>query len=94
MIKNFCLITEHQDIEGLQRMHSYSPPPEIFDEKIDFQTVRPGSWKSDASSSVFMNLKSGRQNNCYSKNAEGIRDGLAEYFYGTGSVPWQCGLLV
>ena len=68
--------------------------PEIFDEKIDFQTVRPGSWKSDASSSVFMNLKSGRQNNCYSKNAEGIRDGLAEYFYGTGSVPWQWGLLV
>ena len=61
MIKNFCLITEHQDIEGLQRMHSYSHPPEIFDEKIDFQTVRPGSWRSDASSSVFMSLKSGRQ---------------------------------
>ena len=25
-------------------------PPEIFDEEIDFQTVRPGSWRSDASS--------------------------------------------
>ena len=36
------------------------PPPEIFDEKIDFQTVRPGSWRSDASSSVFMSLKSDR----------------------------------
>ena len=69
-------------------------PTEIYEEEIDFQIVRPGSWKSDASSSVFMNLKSGRQSNCYSKNAEGIRDGLAEYFYGTGSVPWQWGLVV
>ena len=24
MIKNFCLVTEHQDIEGLQRMHLVS----------------------------------------------------------------------
>ena len=41
-----------------------------------------------------MSLKSGRQNNRYSKNAEKIRDGLAEYFYGPGAVPWQWGLLV
>ena len=38
---------------------SYSPP-EIFNEEIDFQTVRPGSWRTDASSNVFMSLQSGR----------------------------------
>ena len=69
-------------------------PPEIFDEETDFQTVHPGSWRSDASSNVFMSLKSDRKNNRYSKNAEEIRDGLAEYFYGPGAVPWQWGLLV
>ena len=72
---------------------SYSSPPEIFDEEIDFQAVRPGSWRSDASSSVFMSLQSARQNNCHSQNAEEIRDGLAEYFYGPSAVPWQWGLL-
>ena len=41
-----------------------------------------------------MSLKSGRQNNRYSKNAEEIQEGLAEYFYGLGTVPWQWGLLV
>ena len=41
-----------------------------------------------------MSLKSGRQNNRYSKNAEKIGDGLAEYLYGPGAVPWQWGLLV
>ena len=71
---------------------SYSSP-EIFDEEINFQIVRPGSWRSDASSSVFMSLQSGRQNNRCSKNAEEIRDGLVEYFYGPGAVPWQWGLL-
>ena len=34
----------------------------------------------DASSNVFMNFQCGKQNNCYSKNAEEIRDGLAYYF--------------
>ena len=63
----------------------YSPPG-IFDGEINFQTVRPASWRSDASSSVFMSLESGRQNNRYSKNAEEIRYGLAEYFYGPGAV--------
>ena len=29
--------------------NSYSPP-EISEEEIDFQTVRPGSWRSDPSS--------------------------------------------
>ena len=69
-------------------------PPEIFDEEIDTKTVRPGSWRSDASSIAFMTLKSGRQNNRYSKNAEEIRDGLAKYFYGPGAAPWPLGLLV
>ena len=49
-------------------------PPEIFDEEINFQTLRPGSWRNGASSSVFMSLKSGRQNNRCSKNAEEVRD--------------------
>ena len=43
---------------------------------------------------VFMSLQSGIQNNCYSKNAEDIQDGLPEYFYGQRAVPWQWGLLV
>ena len=72
--------------------YSYSPP-EIFDEEIDFQTVRPASWRNDASSSLFMSLQSVRQHNRCSKNAEEIRYGLAEYFYEPGAVPWQWGLL-
>ena len=77
---------------GTKSHNSYSPP-EIFDEEIDFQTLHPGSWKNDASSSVFMSLQSGIQNNCYSKNAEYIQDGLPEYFYGLRAVPWQWGSL-
>ena len=50
--------------------------------------------RSDASSNMFMSLKSGRQNNRSSKNAEEMQDGLAEYFYGPWAVSWQWGLLV
>ena len=48
--------------------------PKPFADEIDFQTVRPESWRSDASSNVFMSLKRGRQNNRCSKNAEEIRN--------------------
>ena len=80
-----CHIAQYVENKVLQFINLL----DIFDEEIDFQTVRPRSWRSDTSSSVFMSLKSGRQNNRYSKNAEEIRDGLAEYFYGPGAVPWQ-----
>ena len=73
------------------KSHNSYSPSEIFDEDIDFQTVSPGSWRSDASSNAFMSLQSDRQNNRYSKNTEKKRDGLAEYFYGPGAVPWQWG---
>ena len=75
------------------KVPQFIQPPRNFDEEIDFQTLHPGSWRSDASSSVFMSLQSGIQNNCYSKNAEDIQDGLPEYFYGQRAVPWQWGLL-
>ena len=72
---------------------TYSPP-EMIDEDIDFQTVRPGLWREDGSSNLFLSLPSGRQNNRYVKNAEEIRSFLADYFYGRGQAPWQWGNLV
>ena len=73
--------------------NSYSPP-ECFDEEIDFQTIRPGSWRKEGASNVFSQLPNVRQSNRYSRNAEEIRSGFAEYFFGPGAVPWQWNLLV
>ena len=75
------------------KSRDFYSPPETFDEEIDFQTIRPGKWRIDGAPNVFSDLPSSKQNH-YSRNAEEVRSGLANYFYGPGAVPWQWGLLV
>ena len=55
----FAAVTLHNMLET-KFWDSYSLP-ENFDEVMDFQTVQPGSWRSDVSSNVFMNLEISRK---------------------------------
>ena len=56
--------------------------------------MHEGSWRQDNAENVMLLLPTHKKDNRYPKNTDPIRNVLADYFQGTGQVPWQWDILV
>lgn len=61
----------------------------VDEEDLDTGTIIPGQWRKEVISEGLASVKEISQQRNPSKRAKDVRDTLADWFMGEGSVPWQ-----